>query len=139
MRTECPECIGEGFAATECHVCNGRGIVDLAEVAAQHGALVRADQADEPDRPPLDEHALVAAFKEAEHLPALRPPSNERERRAIGTSVAEYLLSAREGESADLAAMRVVARLGKHESMALADVLAKWSLALAAIADKAPR
>jgi hypothetical protein len=102
-------------------------------------AQARGD-ADNPIETPIDEEGelqLAAAFEAFRGAPELPRAKDAVARKKIGEAIARYLLGARDSDSADQAARRVVAALGVEESLAVADTFVRWGQALAAWADKA--
>lgn len=66
----------------------------------------------------------------------LAPATTPTERQEIGTAIARFMLGAKDGHSADQAVRTIVAELGKLEAITVAETLANWALAIAAVADK---
>lgn len=93
----------------------------------------------------IDEHALVEAFREMAGKPIPPEATTERQREAIGRTIAEFITGAvtgapfRSGEHADSAARRIVAALGPIEAHFVADYLGRWASSLATVAEKAER
>lgn len=102
--------------------------------------LTRNPAPDNPLKEEIDEDAelaLVAAFEGFRGAPALPRAKDAKQRAKVGEAIARFLMSARDSDSADDAARRVVAALGPDEALAAAKVLSDWGLALAAYADRA--
>lgn len=147
----------------DCPACDGTGddleaalalIKENAQALIEASGTTRAHELARPGDPytvprwsspaerlaEIDDHELATAFHEMSRFPPPpAPDSTERQREAIGRSIAEYMTNATRGEDANVAANRIVAALGPVEAFQMADVLGKWAGALAARAEKAER
>lgn len=113
----------------------------LSSVESELLAILRHPSPENPIEEPIDDEAVreLAAICRALDQAGVSVPRarDARARKQIGEAIARHLCNARDGETADQAARRVVAALGPDEALAASDVLVKWGMALAAYADRA--
>ena len=113
----------------------------LSSVESELLSILRHPSPENPIEEPIEEDAVreLAAICRALDQAGVSVPRarDARARKQIGEAIARHLCNARDGETADQAARRVVAALGPDEALAASDVLVKWGMALAAYADRA--